>query len=215
MKTETFENRDEWLAARRGKITGTRLKDIIVKRGTGVKIGFFEVLAEKLSTDPYGEAMAAETPMDRGIRLEPEAMGRFEEDKKWAVDASLVMWISDDNDAVAISPDGFIGETIAVECKCLASARHIEVYVKRFIWGKTDFEAVPDDYKEQIAQYFIVNQKLETLYMVFYDPRVTAKDYFYLTIQRAELPGELLEGYLQQELQAIADLEQIVATITL
>src|ERR1017187_7907454 len=125
MKTLTFENRDEWLSARRGKITGTRLKDIIVKRGTEKKIGFFEVLAERLSTDPYGEAIA-ETPMERGTRLEPEAIGKFEEDKNVEVDKSLVMWVREENENVAISPDGFIGDAVAVESKCLSSARHIE-----------------------------------------------------------------------------------------
>ena len=31
MKTTTYTDRDEWLAARKGKITGSRLADIIVK----------------------------------------------------------------------------------------------------------------------------------------------------------------------------------------
>lgn len=212
MKTLTFENRDEWLSARRGRITGTRLKDIIVKRGTEKKIGFFEILAERLSTDPYGEAIA-ETPMERGTRLEPEAIGKFEEDKSVEVDKSLVMWVRDENESVAISPDGFIGETIAVESKCLSSARHIEAYVKKLIWGRSDWEAVPDDYKEQDIQYFIVNDKLETLYMVFYDPRVTAKEYFCLTIKREDVQEEI-EKYLEQEIKTILELDEIVNKIT-
>ena len=212
MKTLTFENRDEWLSARRGKITGTRLKDIIVKRGTEKKIGFFEILAERLSTDPYGEAIA-ETPMERGTRLEPEAIGKWEEDKNVEVDKSLVMWVRDENESIAISPDGFIGDTVAVESKCLSSARHIEAYVKKFIWGRSDWEAVPDDYKEQDIQYFIVNDKLETLYMVFYDPRVTAKEYFCLTIKRADVQEEI-EKYLEQEIKTILELDEIVNKIT-
>lgn len=212
MKTLTFESRDEWLAARRGKITGTRLKDIIVKRGTEKKIGFFEILAERLSTDPYGESMI-ETPMERGTRLEPEALARFEEDQKLEIDKSLVMWIRDDNDKIAISPDGFIGESIGVESKCLSSARHIEAYVKKFIWNRSDWEAVPTEYKEQIMQYFIVNDKLETMYMVFHDPRVTAKDYFFLTIERTDVQSEI-EGYLLEEINAITEIDEIINKIT-
>ena len=212
MKTLTFENRDEWLSARRGRITGTRLKDIIVKRGTEKKIGFFEILAERLSTDPYGEAIA-ETPMERGTRLEPEAIAKFEENKSVEVDKSLVMWVREENESVAISPDGFIGDTVAVESKCLSSARHIEAYVKKFIWGRSDWEAVPDDYKEQDIQYFIVNDKLETLYMVFYDPRVTAKEYFCLTIKRADVQEEI-EKYLEQEIKTILEIDEIVNKIT-
>ena len=48
MRTLTFETKEAWAEARRGKITGTRLKDIIVKRGTGKKIGFYELIAERL-----------------------------------------------------------------------------------------------------------------------------------------------------------------------
>ena len=54
------------MAAREGKITGSRLKDIIVKRGTGKKIGFYSLIAEKLGIP----AEEGETPMERGSRLE-------------------------------------------------------------------------------------------------------------------------------------------------
>ena len=43
------QNTEEWLEWRKGKITGSRLNDIIVKRGTGRKLGFYEVIAERLA----------------------------------------------------------------------------------------------------------------------------------------------------------------------
>lgn len=249
MKTLTFETREEWLSARRGRITGTRLKDIIVSGGPtkdemckllgekgkaynpkakkeelqllltvedmaelkskmDKKIGFFEVIAERLSTDPYGEAFH-ETPMERGTRLEPEAMAKFVEDTKSEVDRTIKIWVRDDNEGISISPDGTLEGNAAVECKCLSSARHIEAAVKKFFWKRSDKESVPDEYFMQAIQYFIVNDALTTLYMVFYDPRMITKDYFYLTLTRADVQKEVDE-YLAYERKEIKELDEIV-----
>ncbi len=86
MKTLKFENQESWLEARKTKITGSRLKDIIVKRGTGQKIGFYELIAERLAIPSDGE-----DPMERGHRLETEALERFTQETGKEVDGSLVM----------------------------------------------------------------------------------------------------------------------------
>ncbi len=199
MKTLKFESREEWLAARRGKITGTRLKDIIVKRGTGRKIGFYELIAERL-----GVPADDENAMERGKRLESEAMERFIKETGKKVDTSLVMWQRDDNESIAISPDGFIGKTEAVEVKCLASARHIEALLTN---------EVPTDYEYQVLQYFIVNDKLKTLHLVFYDPRILAKDYFTIEIKRENVQ-EQVDEYLAYENQIINEVNEIVNKLT-
>ena len=124
MITTKFETKEEWMLARKGKITGSRLKDIIVKRGTGQKLGFYELIAERLAVAPD-----TESPMERGTRLEPEAIERFEKETGKKVDASLVIWSREDNENIALSPDGSIGETEAVECKCLSSSRHLEAWL--------------------------------------------------------------------------------------
>jgi hypothetical protein len=45
------------------------------KRGTGKKIGFYALIAEKLGVYDDSEA-----PMERGARLEKEALERFEKE---------------------------------------------------------------------------------------------------------------------------------------
>ena len=74
MIIKRFENKEDWLEARRGKFTGSRLKDIIVKRGTGEKIGFYETIAERIAETADGE-----NPLERGIRLEDEAIELFKQ----------------------------------------------------------------------------------------------------------------------------------------
>lgn len=199
MKISKYEDRDTWLEARRGKITGSRLKDIIVKRGTSKKIGFYELIAERL-----GIPANDENAMARGTRLEEEAIARFVKETKKKVNTDLVIWQRDDNESIAISPDGYIGETEAVECKCLSSARHIEAFLTN---------QVPDEYKDQALQYFIVNDKLKKLYFVFYDPRVLAKDYFTLEIKRKDVQDDIT-FYLNYQKQILSEVDEIVNKLT-
>lgn len=200
MQVNSFETKEDWLIARRGKITGSSLKDIIVKRGTGKKIGFYKLIAERLAI-PEG---TEENAMDRGTRLELEALERFEKETGKKVDNSLVIWSRDDNASIAISPDGIISETEAVEVKCLASERHIQALLE---------DKVPDDYWEQVLQYFAVNEKLETLYFAMYDPRLYKKDFFYFTITREQVQEEVAY-ILDYQKQILAEVEQVTNELT-
>lgn len=198
MKTLKFKNEEEWLEARRGKITGTRLKGLIVKNGNKKKIGYYELIAERVAI-PATEERA----MDRGKRLEDDAMDRFSKETGKKVDHSLVIWQRDDNEYIAISPDGFIGKTEAVECKCLSSAKHIEALLTG---------TIPSDYEEQVLQYFIVNDSLKILYFVFYDPRMP-KDFFYFTVKRADVKEKVKE-YIELERNVLEEIVKIEKELT-
>ncbi len=198
MKILNFEDREQWLNARLGKITGTRLKDIIVLRGSEPKMAFYELIAERLAT------VDDENPMDRGVRLEEEAIERFKKETGKKVDTSLTIWVRDDNENIAISPDGKIGKTEAVEAKCLSSARHIEAYLK----GK-----VPKDLEMQTIQYFIVNDDLKILNVIFYDPRMPVKDYFVFVIKRENIMNEI-EHYYEEQVKTLKAVEDIVVKLS-
>lgn len=199
MQVLKFEDRESWLFARRGKITGSRLKDIIVKRGTGKKIGYYELIAERL-----GVPADDESAMDRGTRLEGEAIEKFQKETGKKVDTSLVIWTRDDNESIAISPDGFIGKKEAVEAKCLSSARHIEAFLT---------QQIPDEYEMQVLQYFIVNDKLDTLHFVFYDPRILVKDFFVIQVKRKDVQ-EKVDEYLEYERVTLKEIEEVVNSLT-
>ncbi len=200
-----YDNRDEWLEARKCKITGSRLKDIVVKRGTEKKLGFYELIAERIAIPEEPE-----DAMERGSRLEEVAIARFVAETGKKVNTDLVIWMRDDNPNIALSPDGYIGKTEAVEVKCLSSARHLETYFSR---SETTTHLIPDEYYFQVVQYFIVNEKLKTLYFVMYDPRLPAKDFFYLTIPR-EYVQEDVEKYLAYQQEVLKEVEQMVLDIT-
>lgn len=200
MKVKQFQNKEEWLLARRGKITGSRLKDIVVKRGTGEKIGFYEIIAERLATTPEDE-----NAMDRGTRLEDEAIQKYREKTGLEVDTSLVIWEREDNPSIAISPDGIVGKSGAIEVKCLSSARHIEAKIT----GK-----YPKDYHEQIIQYFVVNDGLEVLHFVMYDPRMPQHlQLIDFQIFRFDIEEEIKEMH-EYEINKLKEIDEIINQLT-
>jgi predicted phage-related endonuclease len=200
MKILHFDDRDEWLSARRGKITGTRVADIRPKtKGEGEKKGIYEMVAEIVAEIP--ENTDLEKPMDRGRRLEQEAINRFMVEKGVGVNTDLVIWQRDDDDRIAISPDGTISNSEAVEVKCLNSASHIEAWLT----GK-----IPSEYQDQMKQYFVVNSKLKKLHIVFYDPRIPCKDFFIIEKLKDE---EEIEKTLEMERTELKKIGELVARL--
>lgn len=197
MITKKYDSREEWLADRFGKITGTKVKDVIAKRGIARKIGFYQLVADRLAIPADDE-----DERDRGTRLEAKAIEEFVKKTKKKVDTSLLMWQRDDNPNIAYSPDGVISKTEAVEAKCLSSARHLEAFIE---------QAVPKDYEDQILQAFVVNDKLKKLYVVFYDDRVVVKPFFYLEVERDQ---DKVNAYLLQEKMMLQEIDDIVIKLS-
>jgi predicted phage-related endonuclease len=197
MITKKYDSREEWLADRFGKITGTKVKDVIAKRGIARKIGFYQLVADRLAIPADDE-----DERDRGTRLEAKAIEEFVKKTKKKVDTSLLMWQRDDNPNIAYSPDGVISKTEAVEAKCLSSARHLEAFIE---------QAVPKDYEDQVLQAFVVNDKLKKLYVVFYDDRVVVKPFFYLEVERDQ---DKVNAYLLQEKMMLQEIDDIVIKLS-
>lgn len=197
MITKKYDSREEWLADRFGKITGTKVKDVIAKRGIARKIGFYQLVADRLAIPADDE-----DERDRGTRLEAKAIEEFVKKTKKKVDTSLLMWQRNDNPNIAYSPDGVISKTEAVEAKCLSSARHLEAFIE---------QAVPKDYEDQVLQAFVVNDKLKKLYVVFYDDRVVVKPFFYLEVERDQ---DKVNAYLLQEKMMLQEIDDIVIKLS-
>lgn len=211
MKEVTFANREAWLVWRLGKITGSGLKDTINLREGGTKAGVWRAAAESLigSAALMEEEMTGEQIMQRGHDLEPEAVKRFEKETGKKVKRGLIGWEHAEDSRMAVSPDGSIGKTEAIEVKCLLSPKHVEALFTRAIPKNTG------GYDEQKLQYFIVNPKLKTLYYVFYHPDFPAGlDYLCLKFTRKELAKEIAK-VAAAEREAVAKVREIVNALTM
>lgn len=198
MQIKQFNSREEWLDARLGRITGSRLGNLVSKRDKTYKQGFYELIAERIAVPASDEAA-----MDRGNRLEDEAVEKFAAAIGKKVSNELVMWSRDEDENIAISPDASIGKTIAIEVKCLSSAKHIEAWLTK---------KIPSEYESQVIQYFVVNDKLKKLYFVFYDPRMP-KDLFWLEFTRADMQ-ERVDEYLALERDILIKVSEIEKQLT-
>ncbi len=201
MKIKKFEDQFAWMQARRTKITGSRLKEIVVLRGDGKKKGFYELIAERIAI-PRKDG---EKPMERGHELEAEAIALCEEELGKTFNKDLVIWERDDNESIAISPDAYSEDlTEAVEVKCLNSADHIKAYLEN---------EYPKDYSFQVLQYFIVNTELKTLHFVMYDPSLTVKQYIRFEIKREDIQEDI-DKYLEYQRKTLEEVSEIVRELS-
>ena len=159
----------EWLSFREGKRTGTSIGKMFAKsRKTGEiydtdkpLVTLYQKVAERLA-EGTGDDDGLESSRERGKELEQQAIDCAEEKLKLKLERGGV-WQADDDDNHIESPDAYtVDLKIAVEIKCLSSARHIQAIVE---------DTPPQEYLAEYYNYFLVNEKLEKLYVFLYDPR--------------------------------------------
>lgn len=166
------------------------------------KLEFYSIMAEKLATIPDDEGR-----MDRGHRLEDVARQRFAtEYKKKVIEVGCC--VSDVDERIINSPDGLIVSkkadvfAEAVEIKCLSPARHLQAIIEN---------EVPEEFFTQKVQYFVVNEKLEKLYWVFYDERFNYKNLQLHVIEvTRESLGDWPDIMLRYQLTQLKDMDAII-----
>lgn len=170
------------------------------------KQGFYQLIADRLTVPREGN----ENAMDRGNRLEPHAIAAYERITGAKVNTDLVIWHRDDNDSIAISPDGSIADengviTIGVEAKCLAEWKHIKAIITN---------QIPSDYEKQKLQYFIVNDDLQQLDFVLYNDQFMPEFQTHIiSFTRKEVQHEI-DRYLAYQRETIKEVNSIVAKLT-
>lgn len=196
MKIVKYNSREEWLAGRGGKVTGSKLKDVLTKKGNTVKVGVYQLVADKL-----GIIDGSVDGRDRGQELEADAIALLNEETRLDFQTDLVMFEADDNPNMAYSPDGYTKDfKITAEAKCLSSAHHIQVIVE---------DKILNEHFDQMIQSFIVNEKQQAHYYASYDPRVTAKPLHIIRTNRKDVEG-IIEKYRDMQKAVLARVDEIV-----
>lgn len=118
-------------------------------------------IAKPINPNDYADRLdgATYSAMLRGQILEEEARELISEKLGKKIIPGRV-WQSEENEYMICSPDGeFEDETEAVEIKCLDSWKVVKAYYEKH---------PPAEYKPQVLQYFVVNDKLKKLYFCIY-----------------------------------------------
>jgi hypothetical protein len=170
------------------------------------KLEFYQILADQVAVMPVDEdAGRWRSMMDRGTEKEDEAAELF--GKTFNKELMIVGCVqSDEDDRIINSPDRLIkpegkGRIIreALEVKCLASAKHLMAFFER---------KIPEEYWTQKVQYFVTNERLETLYWEFYDPRIPMLPMFVLVVKREDL-GHWPETMMKYQKRTLKEIDHL------
>jgi putative phage-type endonuclease len=142
---DLIQGSPEWFAVRLGKVTASRVADVVAtvrSGGYGASRASYmaELIAERLTGTPASRYVNAE--MQWGTDKEPEARTAYEFHAN--SDVQQVGFIPHPSiEASGASPDGLVGSDGLLELKCPTTATHIETllsgkipqkYVSQMLW---------------------------------------------------------------------------------
>lgn len=128
---------DEWFAARLGKVTGSRISDVMSKTTSGYSATRANYMAQLICERLTGVKAASFTSaaMEWGVENEPFAVAAYE--AKAGLFVEPVGFIQHPTIALAgTSPDGFAAHDGLVEIKCPNSATHIDTLINQDVDNK-------------------------------------------------------------------------------
>lgn len=178
-----IQGSEEWHAARAGRVTASRLSDMMAttKSGWGASRANYkaELVAERLTgkiAESYSNAA-----MKWGTDMEPEARSAYSFMRDQEV-TPVGFVIHPHIDMAGASPDGLVGADGLVEIKCPNTATHIDTLLNG---------AVPEKYYLQMQWQMICCER-KWCDFVSYDPRLPAR--MQLFVSRVDVaPPEALE----------------------
>ena len=121
---------DDWFAARLGKVTASRIADVVAKTKTGVSASRGNYMAQLIVERMTGKPTESysNTAMQWGTSTEPLARAAYEMTTDLMVDE--VGFVEHESLSMCgASPDGLVGDNGLIEIKCPNTATHIETLI--------------------------------------------------------------------------------------
>ena len=192
---EHIQGSAEWHEERHGKIGGTSLKSLMLKKPIETSALFIELLSKNCENFKFDPGYTSDD-MQRGIDLEPIA--RAEANIYTGLNFVEFGWCENTKHPISgCSPDGFTEDMkMGLEIKCPSAKTHT-----KYLLDNT----LPDEYFWQCINYFLVNKDLEKLYFVSYRPENNFKPLFVTTITRDQ---ELLHAKQKATVQAFVEMAE-------
>jgi len=187
---------DSWHQIRCGKVTASRVADIIAKTKTGYSASRENYLAQLVCERMTGKPTESFTnaAMLHGTETEPFARAAYESAKDVLVQevGFIVHPLIEDAGA---SPDGLVGDFGLVEIKCPNTATHIQTLLD---------QKVPEKYNTQMQWQMACTQR-QWCDFVSFDPRMA--EGLQLFIKRVELDPVYIANLEKEILNFLFDVE--------
>lgn len=197
-----IQGTEEWHKARLGKVTASRIADVIAKTKTGWGASranyMAELLAERLTGVPVEQYQNA--AMKWGADTEAEARAAY----SFMRDAEVVEVGFIDHPKIPMtgaSPDGLIGDDGLVELKCPNTATHVDTLL-----GAT----VPQKYVHQM-QWQMACTGRKWCDWVSYDPRLPGS--MQLFVQRVPRDDVMIPTLETMVSEFLTELDQKIAAL--
>ena len=167
---------EEWKLLRCGKVTASRIPDVMnfLKNGKegGDRAKYkIQIVTEMLTGVPYEYALDT-AAMRWGREQEPFARFAYAKYRGCTVD-QIAFAYHPTIELAGASPDGLVGKNGLVEIKCPMSSTHVQYVLA---------DVVPDDYRYQIIWQLACMPEREWVDFISFDPRT--KDNLRLFIKR-------------------------------
>jgi len=193
---------NEWFTARLGKVTASRVADVIAKTKTGYSTSrdnyMAQLICERL-TGQKGESFT-NAAMEWGTQTEPLARSAYENARNLLV--KEVGFINHPRiEMSGASPDGLVGDDGLVEIKCPNTATHIDTLLS----GK-----VPTKYITQMQWQMLCCQR-KWCDFVSFDNRLP--EHLQLFVQEVEFDSEYCAMLEKEVTQFLAELDSKVAKL--
>lgn len=195
---------DEWYAARLGRVTGSRMKDVIAWSSRRSKDGTYPEL--KARADYRKELVTERLIGDLGrkeVYVTPEMQwGQMNEDLarttyqlRTGNKVSQEGFCQHEELMAGVSTDGFVNQEGNLEIKCLAPYNHLYEIVKE---GK-----LPEVFKPQVSMQLWITERAWCDF-IGYDSRMPVGiDLFYVRVKRDEEYIAYLEAQTRQFLSEV------------
>lgn len=186
---------DEWYNIRLGKITASKIKDVLAKGQGKTRDMYMRELCSEILTglkdDGYTNAA-----MDFGKETEENALNAYSLVTDLEVES--VGFVEHESGRMGCSPDGLVGEDGLIEIKCPKTTTHIQTVID---------DKVPTPYIKQMQfQLFITGKKWVDF--VSFDPRLHVNKRIF--IKRVERDEQMISLMKEECDRFIYELDELV-----
>jgi putative phage-type endonuclease len=200
----TDQRTPEWFAQRLGKVTASRIADVVAKTKTGYSASrenyMAQLVVERITNQPTESYTNA--AMQWGTDQEPFARAAYETARNVMVDE--VGFIPHPTIPMAgASPDGLVGEDGCIEIKCPNTSQMIEALLT---------QSVPHKYLVQMQwQMACLGPERTWADYVVFDPRMPEKARLF--VKRVERDQKLIDELEAEVIKFLAEVDEKVSKL--
>lgn len=201
--SQVIQGSESWFAQRLGKVTASRLADVVAKTKTGESASRATYRAEIVAERLTGKQAASfsNAAMQWGTETEPMARAAYEAERGlFVLETGMVTHPTISMSGA--SPDGLIGSNGLIEIKCPDTKTHIETLLSR---------KAPSKYIPQMQWQMACTDRAWCDFASF-DPRLPSD--LQLFVIRVDRDEKLISEYESEVVRFLGEVDEILDQLT-